>query len=73
MFCNSIFHHHGKIVNERYVQTTGFSTNLEQIIMNHVLPGTKIITDAWRGHNNVGQLGQDMFKQRALLQIWNKS
>jgi len=26
---------------------------LEQIITDHVLPGTIIVTDAWAGYNNI--------------------
>ena len=32
---------------------------LERIISNHVLPGTTIVTDAWRGYVNVAQLNND--------------
>jgi hypothetical protein len=33
------------------------SSYLSQLIVANVLPETKIITDGWRGYNNVGSLG----------------
>jgi len=34
---------------------------LEHIITNHVLPGTTIVTDAWRGYQNVAQLNDGVY------------
>lgn len=44
---------------------------LEQIISSHVLPGTKIITDAWRGYNNVGQLGNGIYDHAVVVHADN--
>lgn len=52
----------GGIVNdskEIFVEITSSrdSTTLENIITKHVLPGTIIYTDSWRGYSNLSNLG----------------
>ena len=40
---------------------------LERIISNHVLPGTTIVTDAWRGYVNVAQLNNGVYDHAVIV------
>jgi hypothetical protein len=47
------------------------AATLERIICNHALPGTKIVTDAWRGYNNVGQLNHGIYDHTVVVHANN--
>lgn len=61
--------HSGKcwfeIVQRRDAQT------LEQIITNHVLPGTTVVTDAWRGYDNVGIMNNGVYNHLLVVHADN--
>jgi hypothetical protein len=44
---------------------------LEHIISSHVLPGTKIVTDAWRGYTNISQLGHGIYDHAVVIHANN--
>jgi len=43
---------------------------LERIILMHVLPGSIIMTDAWAGYANVGQLNNGIFQHEVVLHAY---
>jgi len=40
---------------------------LQRIISDHVLPGSTILTDAWRGYNNVGHLNNGIYQHEVII------
>ena len=54
-----------QIVGRRDAQT------LEQNIMKHVLPGTVIVTDAWRGYANVNQINNGVYTHEIVVHAQN--
>jgi hypothetical protein len=54
-----------EIVRRRDAQT------LEQIIQNHVLPGTIIVTDAWGGYANVNHINNGVYTHEVVVHAHN--
>lgn len=54
-----------EIVQRRDAQT------LEQIIMNHILPGTIVVTDAWRGYVNVNTINGGVYTHEVVVHAEN--
>ena len=49
------------------VVVRGDAPTLERIISNHVLPGTTIVMDVWRGHQNVAQLNNGVYDHAVIV------
>lgn len=43
------------------------AATIERIINAHILPGTTIVTDAWRGYNNVGQMRNGVYTHEVVV------
>jgi len=47
------------------------ATTLEQIITDHVLPGTITVTDAWAGFANVNQINNGVYQHYIVVHARN--
>ena len=54
-----------EVVRRRDAQT------LEQIITDHILPGTVVVTDAWRGYANVNQINNGVYTHEVVVHAKN--
>lgn len=43
------------------------AATLEDIIIHHILPGSTIITDAWRGYFNVGNINNGVYRHHVVV------